>query len=111
MSLLECCQWIQDTQIATSFRESVYMFPVVEGIHVLGLSLSVGTVMWFDLRLCGIAMRNQPVSKVFGPIKPWMFSGFAVMVVSGVMLFLAHALECYQSIYFRTKAVLLVLAL
>src|ERR1051325_7622042 len=111
MSLLELCQWMQDTQIATAFRESILMFPLIEGIHVLALSLSVGTVMWFDLRLVGVTMRGQPVSAVFRPIRPWMFAGFGVMITSGVMLFLAHALQCYESSYFRVKAALLFLAL
>ena len=111
MSVFELCQWIQDTQIATAFRESQYVFPLVEGTHVLALALSVGTVMWFDLRLVGVTMRGQSVSQVFNPIKPWMFAGFGVMVASGVMLFLAHALQCYESSYFRVKAALLFLAL
>jgi hypothetical protein len=111
MPVVQYFQWIQDTQLASSFRESTYVFPIVEGIHVLALALSVGTVMWFDLRLVGVTMRGQPVSKVFGPIKPWMFTGFGIMFSSGVMLFLAHALQCYESIYFRVKAALLFMAL
>ena len=55
MSLLDLCKAIEQTTISSIVRESA--FPYVEGAHVLGLSLSVGTVLWFDLRLLGAAMR------------------------------------------------------
>src|SRR5262245_18932818 len=108
MSLLEVCRVIEQTTISSIVRESA--FPYVEGAHVLGLSLSVGTVIWFDLRLIGAAMRTRPVSDVFKDLKPWMFAGFVVMFVSGGLLFTAHATKAYGSGYFRSKLALLMLA-
>jgi hypothetical protein len=82
----------------------------MESAHVLGLAFSVGTVLWFDLRLLGVAMRRYSVSETFGFVKPWMFGGFALMMFTGVFLFWAHALQCYNSSFFRIKLILLVLA-
>ena len=110
MSLLEICQWIQDTQIGTAIRESLLLFPLIEGVHVLGLGLSVGTVIWFDLRLVGVMLHDEPVSVVFDQIKPWMFAGFAVMFVTGGLLFWSAAAKCYASSYFRAKLALLFIA-
>ncbi len=42
MSILSMCQWLQDTNIGTSIRESIWVFPIIETIHVLALSISVG---------------------------------------------------------------------
>jgi hypothetical protein len=78
---------------------------------VLALGLSVGTVLWFDLRLAGFSMRRHPVSEVFGSVRPWMFVGFLIMVATGILLFMGRAVDCYNSIYFRIKAALLLLAL
>ena len=110
MSILEVCQAIQASAIGTGVRESEYLFPLVEGTHVLGLSLSVGTVMWFDLRLLGKIMRNIPVSEVFHQLRPWMFGGFIVMLGSGSLLFSSVAADAYANAYFRLKVVLLLLA-
>ena len=63
MSLLEICEWIQNTPSSTAIRESLWVFPIIEGSHVLALGLSVGTVLWFDLRLMGVAMRHHTVSE------------------------------------------------
>ena len=109
MSLLEWCQWLQDTPVGAGIRESAYTYPIIEGSHVMGLALSVGTVMWFDLRLLGVAMRRDTVTNVFDQLRPWMALGFAVMVVTGALLFASRAVDAYESQYFRIKVGLLVL--
>jgi hypothetical protein len=107
--VLQWCQWLQDTGIATAIRESGYTYPIVEGSHVMALALSVGAVMWFDLRLLGLTMRRDAVSSVFQQVRPWMFLGFLVMFVTGALLFSARAVDAYESTYFRLKVGLLVL--
>lgn len=108
-ALLRGCEWLQSTEFATSLRESGYMYPAVEGTHVLALALSVGVVMWFDLRLAGVAWKQRSVSEVFLRLRPVMFVGFALMFATGALLFSARATEAFNSFYFRTKMALLVL--
>ena len=110
MSLLEICQWIQDTPLAITIRESNYGFPYIEGTHVLGLALSVGVIVWFDLRLAGVLFRNRPVSEVFKQLRPFFLTGFPITFATGVLLFIAYAERCYSSTYFRVKLLMLLLA-
>jgi hypothetical protein len=108
-TLLQWCQWLQDTDFASGIRYSAYLYPLLEGTHVLGLAFSVGTILWFDLRLLGVTMRRDPVSYVFNQLRPWMTAGFLVMLVTGSLLFSSRAAEAYVSNYFRIKIGLLVL--
>ena len=64
-------------------------------IHLLALGTSVGTLLWFDLRLLGFAMRSQRVSEVYRNVMPWMVTGFVVMFISGGLLFWSLAAKCY----------------
>src|SRR3954469_21322606 len=107
MSLLQLCQWIQDSQVGTAIRESVWVYPIILAVHVLALTGSVGTVLWFDLRLLGINMRAQPISRVYRQLMPWMFAGFLVMFATGGLLFWALAAKCYGNVYFQIKMVAL----
>ena len=109
VDLLEVCRWLEDTWWATAIRESGYLYPFVEGSHVMALALSVGGVLWFDLRLLGLTMRGDRVSEVFQQVRPWMLAGFAVMFVTGVLLFAARATDVWVSPYFRLKLALLAL--
>lgn len=108
--LLEICRQIQSSSIGTAIRESTEFFPIVETIHVLALAVSVGTVMWFDLRLLGISMRQDSVSHVFRQLRGYMAAGFALMFATGLLMFWALAANLYASPYFRVKVVLLALA-
>jgi hypothetical protein len=109
-ALARACQWIYDTKIGTGIRESIWVFPIIEGTHLLGIALSVGMLCWFDLRLLGLALRDQPVSKVWGQVMPVAFIGFVLMFITGLLLFWAEAITAYRSIHFWVKLVLLVLA-
>jgi hypothetical protein len=107
MSILSICQWLQHESIGTSIRESVWTFPAVETIHLLALAFSVGIIVLVDLRLTGLAIRDQPVTEVFGRLQPMALKGFAINVVSGVLLFWSEPLKCYNSPYFRAKLIML----
>jgi hypothetical protein len=107
--LLTFCRWLHDTTFAMGLRESAIVYPIVQGSHVLSLPLSVGTILWFDLRLMGVGMRGDSVSNVFDQLRPWMMLGFAVMFDTGAMLFAARATDAYASTYFQIKIGLLVL--
>ena len=110
MSLLEVAEWLEATPIARWVQESQYGFAIVVATHILGLTLSAGTLVWFDLRLLGIAMLRVPVSRLYRQLMPWILSGFCVMFVSGAVLLAAYATSAYGNLYFRIKATALVLA-
>jgi hypothetical protein len=110
VTVLEICQWIQDTQIGTALRESVWWFPIIEGTHVLALALSVGTLLVLDLRLAGFVLKGRRVSEVSRQIVPWSMVGFAIMFTTGILLFWCQAVKAYGSLYFRLKLLALLLA-
>ena len=85
------------------------MFPLIEGTHVLSLALSVGLILILDLRLLGLAFSSQPVSRVMQQVMPWALPGFAVMLISGLLLFAAQAESVYANGYFRVKFLSLIL--
>jgi hypothetical protein len=109
MSIVGICHFIQNTSLATGFRQADFLFPAVEGTHILALSLSVGLILMLDLRLLRLAFQTEPVSRVMHQVMPWALPGFAVMFITGVVLFLAQAESAYTNSYFRIKILLLAL--
>lgn len=110
MSILSFCEWLQNSAIGSGIRESTYMYGIIESTHVLACSLSVGILVWCDLRLLGLVMRRHPVSAVFKGLLPWSLAGFTMMFLSGTFLFWAEAEKSYHSGYFWFKISLLFLA-
>jgi hypothetical protein len=110
MSLLGFCEWLAATPGSIALHESLYMYPLLESAHVLTLCLFVGTTVMLDLRLLGLTLRAVPVSEVLARLMPYIVTGFAVMIVTGALLFYAIPVRTYQSIFFRAKLLLLLLA-
>ena len=82
-----------------AIRESIWTYPIVEGSHVLSLCLFVGLTTMWDLRL-----------QVWRDIRPWLATGVAIMVVTGVPLFLSEAVRCFYNPPFWIKMGALVVA-
>jgi hypothetical protein len=110
MSPLHFVQWLDETPWSVFLRESDWPFAIIETVHILGLGLSVGTIMWVDLRLVGLAMRRHRTSDVISQLEPWAIGGFIVMIISGALLLSAEPLKCYTRLSFRLKVVMLILA-
>ena len=109
--ILDVCRWLESTSVSVSIRESVWTYPIIESIHVLGLSLFMGLLLLWDLRLVGLTLRKIPVSRLWRGLFPWIGLGAVVMIASGVLLFWSDPVRFYANVFFRAKVVALALAL
>jgi hypothetical protein len=109
MVIPEFCTWLENSIVATAIRQSTWLFPTIETIHVLATVLVVGSVTMLDLRLLNIASRDRSVSELHNEVLPWTWASFVCAVIAGLLLFSSHAAKYYQNIPFRMKMVLLVL--
>ncbi len=103
-------EWIYHTESSTGIRESLWLFPLIEGTHLLGIALSAGALCWFDLRLLGIAFKDERISRVWKDVMPVAFVGFGLVFLTGALLFWAEAATAYHSPHFWIKMVLIALA-
>ena len=104
-------QWCDSTWISVAIRDSTWMFAVLEILHLLGLTLLLGSLVVLDLRLLGLGMRRQPAPRLAGELAPWIAAGLGFMALTGTLLFLSEAMKCWASPPFAVKMLLLFLAL
>ncbi|WP_141223902.1 DUF6644 family protein [Granulicella pectinivorans] len=90
-------------------RESDYAFSVIESVHVLAVTLLVGTIAILDLRMLGLVLRSISITRIARSVFPLTWSGFVVMFLSGFLLFWAEAAKNYTNPAFRIKLILLAL--
>jgi hypothetical protein len=108
--MLPFCKWLEQTSVGAGIRESLWLFPAIETLHLLGMAALVGTVAVFDLRLLGWMLRRERVSQLAARLLPWSWAGFAVQVVTGTLLFSSEAVKVYANPAFRVKMLLIFLA-
>ena len=101
---------IEASRFATTIRDSIWMFPIIESIHVISFTLVVGTIAIIDLRLLGLASTQRSFQRMSSDILKWTWAAFALTVATGLTMFSTNAGIYYHNPFFRTKMLLLVLA-
>jgi hypothetical protein len=103
-------QALENTSVATAIREGSVLFPWIECVHVLALTLVIGSIAVVDLRLIGVTSRDRGVSYVTATVLPITWTAFVCAFLTGVLMFSSNASTYGSNIYFRIKMALIVLA-
>jgi len=111
MSMLYAiAEQIESSGIGVAIAESRFAYPIIEGIHLIGLSVSVGLIFITDLRLLGLILKRIPVERVLHHLRPYVLGGFAAIFVSGTLLFWSSAARMLDSPAFVFKLLFIALA-
>jgi hypothetical protein len=109
--MLPLFEWFEATALGDTVRTSLWLFPVLEAIHLLGLCLLGGALLVVDLRMLGLGLTSQRIAALARDARPWLAAGIAVMILTGVPLFLSEAIKCYYNQSFWVKILTLPVAL
>jgi len=110
-TLLPFFEWCDSTAVGRTIRDSRVLFPIIESVHLLALTVLLGAVLVMNLRMLNAGLRRQSrlvVARALGPLTSW---GLLVMVITGVLLFCSEAMKCYESPPFRLKILALFAAI
>lgn len=101
--LLPFFEWCETVRLGRIVVGSLWLFPVIEAVHLLALSVLGGAVLVVDLRMLGLGLTNRRVEELWKEARPWMLGALATLVATGVPLFLSEAIKCYYSDAFWVK--------
>jgi hypothetical protein len=111
MSSLPFFEWCEATILGQTIRESLWLFPVIEAIHLVAFAILGGTVLLVNLRLLGLAFRSQPIGRLAKDARPWQNASLALALATGSLLFLSEPMKLYYSFPFWVKITCLVPAI
>ncbi len=106
--LYSFCEWLQNTGWALNISGSTWSYPYVQAIHFTGLSLWVGTNIAVDLHLLGIGPKRLTSAELNNALFAWNWTGLAIAVTGGFMLFATAATSFIVNPAFQLKLGLLV---
>lgn len=106
---VEWLQWIENSALAVVIRQSTWLYPGLEIVHIVGIVLLVGGAFLFDFRLLGFS-RQLPVADLATHVLPWSRRGLALVIPSGLLLFITNAEALGKDPMFGLKLLLIVIA-
>jgi hypothetical protein len=100
---------IEASGLGQAMRQSLWLYPIVEIVHIVGLALLFGSIVVLDLRLLGLG-KGISAKKLAGHVLPWTAASFALIVPSGLAMFVAHASDFIGNPVFLLKICLIMAA-
>jgi len=112
--LLDWCKWLYGLGVSTTVRESTWVFPALECLHMYSMILLISILAVFDLRLLGFSLGRQerkPLAELWKPVLRWAWICFSINFLTGALLFSSEAMKMYINTAFRAKLLLVLAAL
>ncbi len=104
-------QYMDQTAFGRYMRESLYAFPIVETLHIFGIVLLLSSAFLLDLRLFGVGpLRDKPVTILAHWILPYVWTGFSIQVITGILMFSAEATRAAVNSLFWVKMLMIIFA-
>jgi len=110
MNIAGFLQTVESSGLAEWLRTSLYAFPLIESVHVIGLTTVFGTAAIIDLRLLGLASARRPFALLASETMKWTWAAFALTATTGALMFVTNAHVYYENLQFRLKMAALALA-
>jgi hypothetical protein len=89
------------------FKHAQWFFAIDETFHIMALGMLIGTLVIVDLRLLGFGMRRQSVPQLAAYLGRWTLFGVAMMIATGIPLFMSEAEKLSKSSPFFYKMIFL----
>lgn len=102
-------QTLHQLPLAVFLRGNAWAFPLVETIHILAIAVLFGSILMVDLRILGLS-RSLSLRQLASHVLPLTLLGFAIAAASGLLLFIAHAVDLIGNRVFILKLGLIFLA-
>ena len=101
--LLPFFEWCETVWLGRAVVGSLWLFPVIEAVHLLALSVLGGAVLVVDLRLLGFGLKSKSAAELWEMVRPWMIGALVMMIATGIPLFFSEPLKLYYSPPFWVK--------
>ena len=102
--------WFQELPFSVMFRQSTWLFPMFDAVHLVALAIFAGAVLLVDLRLLGVGVKDRPIAAIFRDAQPWFIGSSAVLFVTGVSMLMGNGEKYYYSEFFWEKMIAVVIA-
>ena len=103
--------WFQELAFSVMLRESTWLIPIFDAVHLVALAIFAGAILLVDLRLLGVGLKDRPIAEVFHDAQPWLIGGFSVLFLTGVPMIMGNGERYYYSDFFWEKMVAVVIGI
>jgi hypothetical protein len=102
-ALLPFFKWSESSWLGVAISSRTYPFAIIEVVHLFGLTLLLGGVVFLSMRLFGLIMTDLPLPEFSRTVRRWTFAGFIISTLTGICLYASESMKLYNSPSFWVK--------
>ena len=102
-------QWLVSTPLSQGIARTLWLIPVLQSIHILGIAVVLSSVAMIELRIAGIT-RSQTMTQTAHRFLPWLWSGLLLLAATGMFLIIGEPKRSLPNPAFQLKMLMLGLA-
>jgi len=103
--------WISNARWMVYIRDSSFGMPALQSVHLVGLTMLLATMLVLNLRLAGLTMMDWSLPSLERQLRPWALGAIAMVIASGIIMFLGNPAKYLASYPFLFKMTALSLAI
>lgn len=105
------CAWIDATPLSQAIQATPWIIPTVQTVHILAIAALMASMLMVNLRLCGIAGRDQPLAQVSARFTPVIWWALPVLLLSGAVLVIGDPVRALKNNLFQIKMLMVISAI
>jgi len=103
-------QWISDTSLSLAIRETFWLIPMIQIVHIVAIAMIVTAAVMITARIAGLASRTQTMREIAQRFLPWLWTGLVILAPTGIVLIIAEPQRTLGNPTFWWKMAMLALA-
>ena len=108
-SLHAFCDWLANTPFSMLLQNVSWIIPAVQCVHIVCISIVMGSVGLIDLRLLGITGHSQSISNLTGRLLPAVWYSLVVLLITGALLAIAEPVRSLTNPAFQAKMLMIII--
>ena len=84
--MLQFTEWLSQTSLSLAIKTHEWVIPTVQSVHIVAITIVVGSVFMIDLRVLGLAGRDQSLLETTGRFGPWLSAALCVLLATGLLM-------------------------
>jgi hypothetical protein len=84
--MIEFTDWLSQTAFSLAIQTHEWVVPTVQSIHIVAIGVVLASVFMIDLRVLGVAGRDQSLTETTGRFGPWLTGALCVLLATGILM-------------------------
>ena len=84
--MIQFTEWLAQTSFSLAIQTHEWVIPTVQSIHIVAIGIVLASVFMIDLRVLGLAGRDQSLTETTNRFGPWLTAALCVLLVTGILM-------------------------